>query len=255
MTRALARAHDEIDETESYCPSSPATDRIDNGLRVLMRQVAVVRPGEDNSGPALSGVTSKDIKSSCEELQRLYEPAVLDQARALAECYRCPMHPDVIGMKGAICPKCGMPLNSQVQFSMSVLPPGAELARIIRAQVDTDAPLQVGMKTSAHLILYRPQGEPVTPDQLCEVHTQRIHLLIVDGSFTDYHHEHPQPTNVAGRYDFAFTPQKPGTYRVWADLQPYLTGIQQYVMTVIPAATSEELLSNTADKLEAIQLC
>jgi Heavy metal binding domain len=237
--------------TENKKESSPGTDRIDNGLRVLMRQIAALRPAGDVSGRAPSGATSREIKSTCEDLQRLYEPAVLDQARALAERYRCPMHPDVIGMKGAICPKCGMPLSTQVQLSTGVLPPAAELASMIRAQVDTDAPLQVGVKTSAHLILYRPQGEPVTPDQLAEVHLQRIHLLIIDGSFTDYHHEHPQPTNVAGRYDFTFTPQKSGTYRIWADVQPYLTGIQEYVMTVIPAATSEEPLRDTADKLEA----
>jgi hypothetical protein len=59
------------------------------------------------------------------------------------------------------------------------------------------------------------------------------------------------PTNVAGRYDFSFTPKKPGTYRVWADVQPYVTGIQEYAMTVIPADTSAEPLIDKADKLDA----
>ena len=117
--------------------------------------------------------------------------------------------------------------------------------------METDAPLQVGVQAICHLTLWGPGDGPVASDELSEVHTQRIHLLIIDGSFTDYHHEHPVPTNVAGRYDFSFTPQKPGTYRVWADVQPSFTGIQEYAMTVIPAATSEELLRKTPDTLEA----
>jgi hypothetical protein len=237
--------------TENKKESSTATDRIDHGLRVLMRQIAAFRKAGDDSDKALPEVTSSDVKSTWEDLQKLYGSAVLDQARALAERYHCPMHPEVIGMKGAICPKCGMPLNTQVRLSAFMLPPGARPPRIIRALVRTDAPLQVGVKTNAHLFLKGPEDERVTPDQLCEVHTQRIHLLMIDGSFADYHHEHPVPTNIAGQYDFSFTPQKPGTYRVWADVQPLITGIQEYAMTVIPAATSEELLRVTADKLEA----
>ena len=237
--------------TENKKESSAATDRIEDRLRALMRQVAAFRKVGDDSDEALPEVTSSDVISTCEDLQRLYGSAVLDQARALAERYHCPMHPEVIGMKGAICPKCGMPLNTQVRLAAVALPPGARpFSRIIRALVRTDAPLQVGVKTNAHLFLKGPEDERVTPDQLCEVHTQRIHLLIIDGSFTDYHHEHPVPTNIAGQYDFSFTPQKPGTYRVWADVQPLITGIQEYAMTVIPAATSEELLRVTADKLE-----
>jgi hypothetical protein len=226
--------------------------RIDNALGLLSAQVAAFRLEQDDSDDApRQGVTPRAIKSTCEDLEKLYEPAVLDQAHELAQRYRCPMHPDVIGLKGAICPKCGMPLDTQVRPSAAGLIPGAPGPATIKAQVQVDAPLQVGVKAKGHLTLWGPEGEPVTPDQLCEVHTQRIHLLVIDGSFTDYHHEHPLPTNVPGQYDFSFTPQKPGTYRVWADVQPLITGLQEYAMTVIPAATSEELLHDTPDRLEA----
>jgi hypothetical protein len=231
---------------------SPASRRIDEGLRTLTEQMTACRWAQDDADDApRSKVTLHDIKSSCEQLQKLYEPAVLNQAGALSERYQCPMHPTVIGLKGAICPKCGMPLDTQVRFSIAGLAsPGAALPRMVRAQVQTDTPLEVGVRVNAHLTLSGPGGDAVRPDQLCEVHAQKIHLLIIDGSFNDYHHEHPVPTDVAGRYDFSFTPQKPGTYRVWADVQPYLTGIQEYAMTVIPAATFEEPLCDTPDKLE-----
>ena len=102
--------------------------------------------------------------------------------------------------------------------------------QIVNARVQIDAPLRVGVKINAHLILTNRRGGSITFDQLREVHTRRIHLLIIDGSLTDYHHEHPVPSNVPGRYDFSFTPQKPGAYRVWADVQPVETDIQEFAM-------------------------
>jgi hypothetical protein len=233
---------------------SPANNEIDNHLRLLARQIGALRADGDGVDEALLGVASRNMKTTGADLQKFYEPAVLEQARALAERYRCPMHPDVIGRRSTLCPKCGMPLDTQVRLSLAVMPlvVSAASAKIIRAQVQTDTPLQVGAKTSAHLILTGPKREPIFPDQLREVHTQKIHLLIIDGSLTDYHHEHPVPTNVPGRYDFSFTPKKPGSYRVWADVQPYLTGIQEYAMTVVPADTPAEGLSDKAVKLGTI---
>ncbi len=240
-------------ESENNKERSPAADRLSNALRVLKAQVAAFRVEQDDSDEArLPTVTLGDIRTSCEQLQRFYEPTALVQARALAQRYRCPMHPEVIGTKGAACPKCGMPLKTQVRVSASGLAgTGAAFPKMVRAQVQVDRSLEIGVEVKAHLTLSWPEGDPVTVDDLCEVHTQKIHLLIIDGSFTDYHHEHPVSSVVPGRYDFAFTPKKPGTYLVWADVQPFVTGIQEYATTVIPAATSEEPLRVTADSLKA----
>ena len=238
--------------TECSKQRSPITDRIEDALQMLSAQVAGFRREQDDSDEAApEEVTIRDMRITCGQLEKLYEAAVLDQARLLAQRYQCPMHPDVIGMKGEICPKCGMSLDTQVRLSAVDLASGVAFPPTIKANVETDAPLQVGVQAMCHLTLWGPGDEPVAPDELSEVHTQRIHLLVIDGSFTDYHHEHPVPTNVAGRYDFSFTPQKPGTYRVWVDVQPSFTGIQEYAMAVIPAATSEELLRKTTDVLEA----
>lgn len=242
-------------ERENNKERSPGADRLRDALRVLKAQVAAFRSEQDDSDEApTQTVTLRGIRTTCEQLQKFYEPTVLVQARTLAQRYSCPMHPDVIGTKGATCPKCGMPLETQARFSASGLAgTGATLPKMVRAQVQTDRSLEIGVEVKAHLRLSWPEGDPLTLDDLCEVHTQKIHLLIIDGSFTDYHHEHPVPSDVPGRYDFAFTPQKPGTYLVWADVQPYITGIQEYAMTVIPAATSEEALHVTADSLDATE--
>ncbi len=65
-------------------------------------------------------------------------------------------------------------------------------------------------------------------DQLEEVHTRKIHLLIVDGTLTDYHHVHPTPTKLAGMYQFSFIPQK-NAYRVWIDITPKASGKQTFL--------------------------
>ena len=69
-----------------------------------------------------------------------------------------------------------------------------------------------------------------------ETHTRKIHLLISDVTETDYHHEHPQPVG-NGKYTFSFSPQRPDTYRVWADLLPMRTRVQQYSVADIPSST------------------
>ncbi len=80
----------------------------------------------------------------------------------------------------------------------------------MRASVSTVAPLTVGQPVRALLHLQRPNGEPVSPSDLIETHTKKIHLLMVDSSLTDYHHEHPVPTRNPGEYSFSFTPGKRG---------------------------------------------
>ena len=88
-------------------------------------------------------------------------------------------------------------------------------------------------------------GEPVQIFQLREVHEKKIHLLIIDPSLTDYHHEHPIVTGTPGEYAFTFTPRKPGPYRAFADVQPLVSGIQEYAMADIAAGGTAEPLEKT----------
>jgi hypothetical protein len=190
----------------------------------------------------------KISEKSYADLEKFYDPKLIEQAGALANQYRCAMHPEVLGPKGTNCPRCGMALTSPVRLTLdaasAAIPP-----RMVRARVQVDAPLQVGVRVIGHLTLTSLTGEPITPEQLREVHTRKIHLLIIDGSLTDYHHEHPVPSPIPGCYDFSFTPQKPGTYRIWADVQPVATDVQEFAMTVIPANTRAEPLKIEPDSL------
>lgn len=71
--------------------------------------------------------------------------------------------------------------------------------------------------------------QPITLNDLKEAHTQKVHLLIVDDSLTDYHHVHPRATKEPGVYQFEWTPKIKGNYKLWADLVPVDTNEQQYV--------------------------
>src|SRR4029078_13353859 len=108
--------------------------------------------------------------------------------------------------------------NSQVRLTLEATNTAIP-ARMVKARVQIDAPLQVGVRVMGHLTLTSLGGEPINPDQLREVHTRKIHLLIIDGSLTDYHHEHPQPTDVPGAYVFGFTATTPGHYHAWSALR------------------------------------
>ena len=89
-------------------------------------------------------------------------------------------------------------------------------------------------KTAATVIrLTGPKGKPVTLNDLKEAHTEKLHLLIVDESLTDYHHEHPVAGDKPGEYRFDFKPKFGGTYHVWADLLPEATGKQEYSKTTL----------------------
>jgi len=150
------------------------------------------------------------------------------------------MHADIIGVEGDSCPKCGMNLEPAGAFSETyiTMPP-------IQARIQTDIPLKIGAQVHAFLDLRQSDGTPVRLGDLREMHTKKVHLFIIDSSLTDYHHEHPLQTDSAGRYSFTFTPRKPGSYRVWADLVPVLTGRQEYAMTDILTSTGGEPLQDT----------
>ncbi|MFW0777411.1 MAG: hypothetical protein ACN2B6_06805 [Rickettsiales bacterium] len=64
----------------------------------------------------------------------------------------------------------------------------------------------------------------ITNDQLQTLYTQKIHLFLIDPTFTDFHHLHPQPTETPGIYSVRFTPRLGTTYRAWAEISPSVAG-------------------------------
>ena len=98
----------------------------------------------------------------------------------------------------------------------------------LRAQVTPASIHQVAHKQTFVLRLTN-NDQCVDLNQLKEVHTRKIHLLVVDSTLTDYHHVHPTATKVAGEYQFSFVPQKKA-YRLWVDITPKATGEQTFLV-------------------------
>lgn len=70
----------------------------------------------------------------------------------------------------------------------------------------------------------------LTDADLETAHTQKIHVLIIDPTLSDYHHVHPVPTGTLGLYRFTFTPKFAGSYHVWADITPKTTKREEFDM-------------------------
>ena len=186
------------------------------------------------------------IRETFNKFVAFFPEDTIAAARAAAERYMCPMHPEVTGTRTDLCTKCGMPLDQLVR----VWPFSPDDRQLLQPTISMWArvaePLSVGRPSKVDVLLLKGDGVPVANSDLIETHTQKIHLLIVDTSLEDYHHEHPRPAGYPGVYSFEFTPRKPGSYRIWADLRPSPNGIQEYVIADLPAATGGLPLTNRA---------
>ncbi len=217
---------------------------------VFVRDIAALHTAADAAQAEACAELMKRADDEFQALENEADPALLAAARAYAERYTCPMHADVICGKKDICGKCGMPLDQLVVLLPSDARSGLSAQHAVQATITTDAPLEVGKPAHATLHLRNAQDEPVTLAELIETHTRKIHLLLVDPSLTDYHHEHPQPTDKPGDYRFDFTPQKPGNYLAWADLRPLPLGLQEYEKATIAGSGTAEPISNKEPRFE-----
>ncbi len=89
--------------------------------------------------------------------------------------------------------------------------------------LQTDREPARDQETRFTLKLATASGKPVAPEDLIVAHTRKLHLLIVDPTLNDYQHVHPEPGKRPGEWVFTLTPQRAGTYRVFADFTPAAT--------------------------------
>jgi len=123
-----------------------------------------------------------------------------------------------LGTIGAQFPQEALVSSSESSF---VLPP---VVPTLLVEWVTPPQLEIGKEEEIRFRLIGPGNVPVIPDNLHTTHTEKLHALLLDPSFTDYHHEHPRPTEIPGEYIFTFTPQRSGPYRMWLDVMPVATG-------------------------------
>ena len=163
------------------------------------------------------------------EIKSLYPK---EARQLLPPLWSCPMHQELMKTAAGNCPICGMPLEP-----IYVTQPELTESPVIGAEIIADRPLEIGKRADLRIrLFFFDKSQPVALSDLEETHTRKIHLLISDITETDYHHEHPEPAG-DGEYAFSFTPRRPDPYRVWADLRPVRTHVQQYSVANIPSST------------------
>jgi len=79
------------------------------------------------------------------------------------------------------------------------------------------------------LFIQDAEANPVDISEFQVVHTQPVHLLIINPELNDYHHEHLIQES-SGYYSFNFTPTTSCSYRMWADVK--LKGSFQHYIPV-----------------------
>lgn len=135
--------------------------------------------------------------------------------------------------------------TSQAQHSHSAS------SSTIRSEILPVENRAAGKSVATVIRLTGADGKPVSLDQLEVAHTEKIHLLVIDQSVTDYHHLHPVAGDKPGEYRFDFAPRFGGTYHIWADLVPKATGKQEYSKTTVkvdgPPGTPSDSVNTTAE--------
>jgi hypothetical protein len=203
---------------------------------LMIAKAAVARNGAEIT--ALIG----EYQSRVAEVARRYDPSVVS-----ATVYGCPMCRGIRELDPATpCSKCGMKLEPRSIPASEVYNTPGEPSVVLTATFQQ--PLEAGKPAEITLRIARKKdGIPVTHQDLLVVHTEPIHLLIIDRSLTDYHHEHPRPTGVPGEFRFTFTPRKPGSYRVFADLVPVASRVQEYAVCDLPGSAAPEPIADRAE--------
>ncbi len=205
---------------------------------------AIARAAQENNALSVKENYGK-LRFLLDDIARSFDPATLS-----AEIFFCPMHPDTLSEDANTpCDKCGSKLlQRRLPYSFIYTKPGEPT---IRMTATADGPANAGRKLTVKVRLERADKSPVLPKDLIETHTQPIHLLIEEPALGDYHRVHPAPTNVPGEYEFSFTPKKSAPYRIWADLMPAATGVQELPSADLPGAEKAEAIADTATRLVA----
>ena len=209
----------------------------------LINELAIASTGKDRDGSRKAFEALREVVA---KMEKQFDPKIV-----ATEISLCPMHPECVAPNSTTpCEKCGMAMvKRRIPYSFIYVPPG-EPTMLLKAT--TSGPLAAGKKTDVKVRIQRRDGTPVLIKDLMVMHTQPIHLLIVDPSLTDYHHEHPVPTEVPGEYAFAFTPTKSSSYRIWADLVPADSGVQEYPAVELPSTRTAEPIGEMSGKFATL---
>ncbi len=214
------------------------------GKRAIGWLAVIARAAGEKNTPSAKENYGK-LRFLLDEMARHFDPKDVK-----AEIYFCPMHSDFVAQDPKTpCGKCAMDLLvRRIPYSFVYAKPGEPS---IRLTATPNGPVVAGKKLEVTIRMERGDKSPVKPNDLMVIHTEPIHLLIEEPGLSDYHHELPKPTKTPGEYAFSFIPQKSAPYRIWADIVPVATGVQELPFADLPSDGKPDAVQNTATQMES----
>lgn len=154
--------------------------------------------------------------------------------------YACPMHPEVTGHEGDLCPKCGMKLehndaagNTNTYFMQF-----------------TGTPLQPKAGEEVTLsFVPRIKGKESEQVALDVVHEKKVHLIIVSSDLSYYNHIHPEYQS-DGSYAVKTAFPAAGEYTLFADYAPTGSTHQLEKVTINVAGTPPAAVALGGERLK-----
>jgi len=165
--------------------------------------------------------------------------SIHDSSGGHEHTYSCPMHPEVTGHEGEMCPKCGMALvhndnagntnEYKMNFTSSVASPnpGEEVTLRFTPKI---------------------KGKETEQVALDVVHDKKIHLIIVSKDLSWFDHIHPE-YNADGSYSVAEKFPAAGEYTLFADYTPTGGDHQVEKINLTVAGTPAATVAITAQRL------
>ena len=105
----------------------------------------------------------------------------------------------------------------------------------LKMELVPNSPTKSGESLTVDLLLETSGGTAIASHELAKTHTKKMHLMLIDASFEDYHHVHPNAVDLNGRYRFSFLPKRPGSYRAFAEIVPLRTRRQMIATSICTA--------------------
>lgn len=189
-----------------------------------------------------------DLQTVLRDAGRFFDPAIVS-----GEVYHCRAHPDFTSTDAqARCRKCNEPLTvRRIPYSFIYVQPGQATLKLV---VSSTEPLAAGKKADVSLKLQTVAGAPVSPSDLLVIHAQPVHLLVADAALGELQLQHPVVAGKPGEYSFSFVPKGAGPYRIWADVVPVATGLQELPYADLggeyaakPATDTSDVLASTSE--------
>lgn len=186
-----------------------------------------------------------EVKAAIAELEKMF-----DEKDVNAEIYYCVKHPEIVSTQaGSLCLKCSAQLRlRRIAYSFIYVTPADPT---VKFTIESQSKIEAGQRADFKMHLATVKGAPVTEQDLLVVHGHPVHLIVTDAATEHCQIIHPMADAAAGDYLFSFTPHSAGPHRIWADIVPVATGLQELPFADVGGDYKPLSVADPADVLTA----